>query len=154
MSACGGEGYVVEPVAARGDYDEGVGVDGEVAERVFGLLWDYDVGFGEALGVGELLAVVGDEQPEAERLCVCGERLGDVAAAAYDQLRGRGVRLDEVLCALVGYDVFVASHRHKATRADRRVAVEAQVSERADGRAVFAHEQLGADGGPAIGRGA
>ena len=56
-----GQGYVVEPVAARGDDDEGVGVDGEFVQRLFGLLGDYHVGVGEAFRVGEFFPVVGDE---------------------------------------------------------------------------------------------
>ena len=50
-SGGGGERYVVEPVAARGYDDEGVGVDGQFFQRVFGLLGDDYVGVGEAFGL-------------------------------------------------------------------------------------------------------
>ena len=108
---------------------------------------------GTSVGVGELLAVVGDEEPESQGLGVTGEGPGDVSAAADHKLGRSGVRLDEVLDAVVGNDVLVPAHGHEAAGALDGVAVQGERAESPLGRTVLADQQLGADRGTqAVGR--
>ena len=82
-----------------------------------------------------------------------GEGPGDVSAAADHELGRSGVRLNEVLDAVVGYHVLVPAHGHEAAGALDGVAVEGERAESALRRAVLTDQQLGADSGTqAVGR--